>query len=201
MAGRAISSGTFASAVANLATVVIPYPSGTSEADFDVGQFHTLLVEGAPLRPNVEFLVSFGAAGATVQNTSGQTWPAGAAYSLAMFSRLLPDVVSAVITGADEFTDWTFVRGGDSAAAGCVGTAGAAFGGATVEVHARFSGSPETEFVIVDTNTDAFLKALDPPVGGLWYRVGVPSGGFASATSLTATISNATDELGRDRAL
>lgn len=201
MAGFETITGTLSSSVGSNASLSVSYPTGRGSADFDQFAVHRLRIGEVWHESQLGFDISFPAGNISINNKAGYQWPAGAAFELVLSSRTLPEVTRAIMTGDDEFTDWVFVRGPESAVCKCVGTAGAAFGGATVQIQMRLSGDPTSELVAVEEFTAPFMRVPDVPVGGAFVRVGVPASGFASATSLTAVISNATGEMGRDRAL
>ena len=79
MSSLAVTRAVLASAVANTATVVIPYPAGTTQASLIGSTGGEVVVGGhdrypqAPSGVRVEF--TFGASDITITNQTGVTWP------------------------------------------------------------------------------------------------------------------------------
>lgn len=80
MSSLAVTRAVLASAVANTATVVIPYPAGTTQASLIGSTGGELVVGGNDRYPQAAsgagtVAFTFGASDITITNNSGVTWP------------------------------------------------------------------------------------------------------------------------------
>lgn len=82
MGALAVTTATLASAVADEATVVIPYPTGTTQASLTGSTGGVVSIDdgagGTFAQGAGGFTVAFGVSTITVTNDSNVTWPAGA---------------------------------------------------------------------------------------------------------------------------